>query len=288
MENNNSGVNVKIVSAIGVILAISIALNVVQFLDKLPPGKKRVLAENNLKLSSRIRNVQNELNKYKGLNAHLDDVVDEANKKIEKQEHKIYRLSADKEKAIKESEQLMTKINQLHEQYLDVIDSLLLEQQQNAAVQQTVNNLEEEINLLKERIGRATLFIADNEKVQAEKVRASGQKHPTALARKTTSLQVCFDLVENKIIKPGDYTMYMRVLSPEAIVLTDNNNSGKFMHPELNKKVDYTISKNIKYQNDKINVCINWDNPQSLKPGVYVVELFTEKQKLGTSTLTLK
>jgi hypothetical protein len=151
-----------------------------------------------------------------------------------------------------------------------------------------MSDLKEQIENLNKRIGVATLFVVDNELVQAQKIRANGQRHPTALARKATSVQVCFDFIENRVIKPGEYKVYMRILSPEAFVLMDDQNSGKFMHPMIKKKVDYTISKNINYQNEKLNTCITWDNQESISPGVYVVELFTDKQKLAISTFTLK
>lgn len=54
MENRKSGVSLKIVNTIGVILAISIALNVVQYFNKLPYGKKRLLAEKNIALNTCI------------------------------------------------------------------------------------------------------------------------------------------------------------------------------------------------------------------------------------------
>ena len=54
------------------------------------------------------------------------------------------------------------------------------------------------------------------------------------------------------------------------------------------KDAEFTKNEIVNYKNEKMNVCISFKSDKLLKPGLYLVELFTEKQKLGTTTFTLK
>ncbi len=59
-------------------------------------------------------------------------------------------------------------------------------------------------------------------------------------------------------------------------------------HPLINRDVNYSHNEVFEYKNKKVSKCIIWQVPESLNPGIYVVELFTDENMLSTGTFTIK
>jgi hypothetical protein len=94
--------------------------------------------------------------------------------------------------------------------------------------------------------------------------------------------------MDNKVTDPGMKDFYIRILTPNAEVLSDSDEPLTFMHPELKQKVVYSKEETINYKNQKTNICFKWVGTEKYIPGLYIVEVFTKENKLGTTTFTLK
>ncbi len=189
--------------------------------------KKKDFRQKNEQLVLAVDAAKVEVNRYKGISSKLDKVVKEANVKILEQEQKIKKLLNSNSSLKNENKEYSEQISEIKEKYLQTIDSLLLADGLNMALENAIENLEDEINKLNLKLGIASQFVADNVVVSPLKERLSGEFKETAMAKHTKAIRICFDIAENKITKKGNYQIYMRVLSPDARVLY-NVNEGRY------------------------------------------------------------
>src|SRR5262249_51578398 len=112
----------------------------------------------------------------------------------------------------------------------------------------------------------------------------------TALAKRTNKVQVCFDLLENKIAKAGDKTLYLRILTPDGKVMGNRSGgSSAFKKPGSDEEVMYSSMQTVTYNNTKQNVCLAYEEAERIYPkGNYTAEVYTDGSMSGTTTFILK
>lgn len=249
---------------------------------------KSILQDKNTQIIQKFETAKKEIKKFKGLSVKLDEVVQDATKKLEEKEQKIRILLNDKKLKEAENKKLLHEIDSIKEQYFDVIDSLLIAQQLNKTLNNTIASLNNRIDDLSTQLGYASRLDIENLSVTPVRKTFAGLESQTALAKRTIKIKVCFNVLDNKVTDPGMKDFYIRILTPDAKVLTYDEEPTTFMHPELKQKVIYTNVETINYKNQKTNICTTWKGTDDYKPGLYIVELFTKDNKLGTTTFTLK
>ena len=122
---------------------------------------------------------------------------------------------------------------------------------------------------------------------QAIKIRSNGKQMDTDKADKAEKIKACFVLSENQITTSGMKDIYFRIISPEGKVLTDENSAGKTFSYEGVVGI-YTMIRKVEYKNEALDVCIYWDVPNPLSPGLYIVELYLEEVQIGRTSYELK
>lgn len=99
------------------------------------------------------------------------------------------------------------------------------------------------------------------------------------------SLSVCFTLRENPIAAAGRKTVFMRVLRPDGLVITDSPdnvfNSGT-------ENLVYSAKRDVDYENQDIEMCIFLENNGDFVAGTSTVELYLEGNLIGKSTFSLR
>lgn len=249
---------------------------------------KQLLQDKNTQIIQKFETAKKEIKKFKGLSVKLDEVVKDATKKLEDKEQKIRILLNDKKLKEAENKRLMHEVDSIKEQYFDVIDSLLVAQQLNKTLNNTIASLNYRIDDLSAKLGYASRLDIENLTVTPIRKTFVNIETQTALAKRTVKVEVCFEVLDNKVTEPGMKHFYIRILTPDAKVLTDDEEAKTFMYPELNQKVIYTAEETINYKNQKTIICTIWTGTDEYKPGLYIVEIFTIDNKLGTTTFTLK
>lgn len=275
---------------LSVVLVLSLSLNAILILKRTEvfPTKKELYTENK-ELDQKVTRYGNELRKYKGLSAELDRAVQNAEQKINAKERQILAASREKRLTEKENQQLLAQIDSLQNRNLYLIDSLLVVQEENEVINSKINELEETIAGLNEKIGIAEALIADNIDVTPRKTNIFGNRNPTAMAKKVDELEVCFDILENRLAQSGKHNIYVVVTTPDAKVIVDGGGDAPtFEHPDHDKRAEYSKTESVQYENQTLNTCSSIQIPTNLKEGLYVVELFSEANKLGMTTFTLR
>lgn len=118
------------------------------------------------------------------------------------------------------------------------------------------------------------------------KEKGSGAYKETDRAGRATHIRSCFTIVENKISKAGNKTIYMRIITPEGGVLYSS--SSNMLSTEDGKSLIYSDKKTINYQNEAVDVCIFYKLTSEISKGDYIAELWCEGVKIGTNKFVLK
>ena len=290
MNENKSPEDNRIVKILSFILVLSLAGNAIFYINRTKtfPGKKELLNQN-ISLENQLNKTRNELNSFKGVSINIDEIITDAEKKIADKEKQIEVLRRDKNFKDKKNQILIHELDSLSEKYLDVIDSLLVERNKSRIINLKLESLEDIIANLNTKLGKASIITGDNIKVTPTKTANNGTSKITAIARKTDKIEVCIDLLANGLAKRGLTDVFFVVTSPEAKVIKGSNTNDLFFdHPDYKKQSECSSIESINYKNEKVNICTSIVIPETLKPGLYIVEAFTKDCKIGTTTFSLK
>ncbi|PCJ81964.1 MAG: hypothetical protein COA49_03090 [Bacteroidetes bacterium] len=189
-------------------------------------------------------------------------------------------------RAKKEAETLRT----IMKGYIATIDSV--NQLNNALTEENIamrNRVEEVQNLnekLEERQGNMEDIIAAGRVLQCTEISAvgvrilsSGRQRETSRADRTEMIKVCFKLLENKIAKPGDKLLHLKITQPNGGVLSSSEDDG------------FSASRSIDYANERLEACIFYtseDESLGLVAGAYMIEILEGDVVIGSINLDLR
>lgn len=116
--------------------------------------------------------------------------------------------------------------------------------------------------------------------------RSSGKQVDTDRAKKATQVKCCFTVGENLTARPGNKTLYLRVISPDGSVLPAAGGDNRFQFNGV--EGEYSAKRDIDYQNQPVEACIYWKAAGQLASGQYIVEVYESGGQVGTTSFNLK
>ena len=233
-----------------------------------------------------------ELEKFKGQNAVLDSTVNDANAKIDEFKARVAQLN----KSVKNKDELnqklqaeLAELRKLRDEYLDKIDSLMVSNQQLTVERNTLTTRVDSLSKnLESTVNTASVLRAEYIKSIAYKKKGNSKYTETAMAKRTNKIEVQFKVLENKIAKAGEKTVYMRITEPGGKVL-GNKSDGSGKMKAGGEDVLFTASTNIQYANATQDVTLNWEETErNFAPGTYSIEIYVDGTIAGLSSLVLK
>ncbi len=172
------------------------------------------------------------------------------------------------------------------EVYTSVIDSLVEGEQQKEKLISVQKNviltLEEEKEQLKDYLALGKLVFANSFEAQALDRRKSGNVI-TNKASKAEYVDVCFMLGENPIAENALMDIYIQVLGPDNNVVSDRG-SVEFGENLL----IYSHKIQVQYNKKNQEVCTAIYNKDEFKKGSYLISVFHQNRKLGTTEFSLQ
>ncbi|HLN20748.1 MAG TPA: hypothetical protein VK213_06645 [Bacteroidales bacterium] len=97
-------------------------------------------------------------------------------------------------------------------------------------------------------------------------------------------LRICFTLRANAIAAAGTRDVYMRVLRPDSLVIS---NSADNLFEYRGDKLIYSATRQVDYMNQDVEMCIFVDNNGDFVVGNYSVELYMDNNIIGQTTFAL-
>ncbi len=120
----------------------------------------------------------------------------------------------------------------------------------------------------------------------AIRLKSSGKQTDTDRASKTEMIKTCFTVLENKIAKQGEKVLYLRIIAPDGSILGGAQGSGQ---AEFDGEIqNYSIKRDIDYNNQEMDVCIFYSVNAELAKGDYKVFLYEGSNRIGSTDLVLK
>lgn len=287
---SNTGSSKRLITVLILLLIISICINVYLIFKYQKNSLSFIeLTVKKETLDKKFKDARDEINHYKGLSAGLDSIITEANRQITIKESEIQKLLSENALQELENQKWLEEIAIIKEKYLNTIDSLLVQKQINSKLNITIGSLEAKIVTLNKKLGSNEQFPIENLEVSPQKTTTFGNMNQTALAKKASEVQICYQVQPNMATPKGRKVIYIRIFDPNGHFLTEGDTKpGTFLHPEYNISVPYTLTDTIEYKNVVMDVCTKWKNPENYISGIYLVELYTEKNSIGTTTFTLR
>lgn len=234
-----------------------------------------------------------ELNKYKGINEHLDSLLVEANGKIDEQKARIQKLIRSEGNSTSLNKKLAAELEtlkKLRDEYLDKIDALMVE---NQRLKQDSTNLAANVETLTKNlettVTTASVLKSEYFKIASYKKRGNGKYTTTALSKRTNKLDVCFTLLGNAIAKGGEKNVYLRIVEPGGKVMGNRSAGSNSFKMANGEEVMFTNTVAVNYENKNVEQCISYEeNERVFTPGTYVVEVYVDGNLSGASSYVLR
>jgi DNA repair exonuclease SbcCD ATPase subunit len=256
--------------------------------------KVDTLVVERVNVEKELSDTKAELEKYRGISANLDSLLNEAQAKIEEQAKKIKDINSRE----KNMASLNTKLKQqladlqmLRDEYLGRIDSLLMANKQLVTEkEQLTSNVESLSKNLETTVATASVLKTEYIKVQSFKRKSSGKFVETAMAKRTHKLSVCFDVLDNKIAKQGDKTVYLKITEPGGKSVGNRSTGSNSFKTSAGEEIMYAATTTINYTGAKQNVCMNYEEQQDkmFPPGTYLIEVYIDGNLSGAGSYTLR
>jgi predicted nucleic acid-binding Zn-ribbon protein len=296
MEENNS----RRGNAIWVILLLlSVGLNVYQWINRTTivntfEQKVDTLVYERVNVEKELADSKAELEKYRGISSNLDSLLNEAQAKIDEQGKKIRQLGVTQKNSKELNEQLkkqLADLQSLRDEYLGRIDSLLmLNKQLTAEKEQLSTHVESLSKNLETTVATASVLKAEYLKVSSFKRRGNGKYTETALAKRTNKLDVCFDILDNKIAKKGEKNIYMKITEPGGKPVGNRATGSNVFKTSSGEEVMYASTKVIDFDGTKQNLCMSYEeqDDKMFAPGTYMVEIYIDGNLSGAASYVLR
>jgi len=125
-----------------------------------------------------------------------------------------------------------------------------------------------------------------NLKSEGVKISSSGKISTSTRARRIDKIRVCMTLGKNKLAKVGDKTIYVRVATPDDVLLTPQTDNTFVVDGE---RMEYSAKSQIYYEQESLDVCVFVDKFQyEFTKGVYLIAVYADGKFIGETEMMLK
>ena len=282
-----------------ILLILSVLLNVYQWQNhstsvNMYEQKVDTLVVERVNVEKELSDARAELEKYRGISANLDSLLNEAQAKIDEQSKKIKAIGA-KEKNMRtmnaQIQQQLADLRILRDDYLGRIDSLLMVNKQLVTDKEQLSG--QNITLsksLENTVATASVLKSEYIKVNSFKRKGNGKYVETALAKRTHKLEVCFDILDNQISKQGDKIVYLKITEPGGKPIGNRSTGSSSFKTSAGEEVLFASSSNINFTGAKQSLCMNYEEQEDKKfaPGTYKVEIYIDGNLSGAGSCMLR
>lgn len=123
----------------------------------------------------------------------------------------------------------------------------------------------------------------------AIRLRNNGKQVEISRAGRADMIKACFTIVENRIAKPGNKSLYMRIVDPDGKVLPSKDGELTYEFGEEGE-LQYSVMRTIDYNNAAMEVCIFYTIPDGfdLSKGDYKLYIYEGPIQIGLIDLGLR
>lgn len=306
MENNQGGGNKKVYIAIIVLLiliniaAIVLLLNEKKDKNDINTSKIELKAEYD-SLTTTMDQKLVELEQFKGKNAELDSMIVNQQAEIEKQKTQIQSMLAKGNFDKKELAKAKAAIAQYEASIAELqkkVEELTKQNQelttQNEQLSTDLNNekattsqLSDANKGLSKKVELGSLLQLQKLTVEGIKKKGSGKEVTVNKAKTTESLKITFETGENKVLEPGNLSLFIRVINPKGETISVADQGSGTMKSSNGETVQYSKKADFEWSQSNKKIVVYWSqNVQAA--GTYKVEVYQSGYVVGKGEVVLK
>jgi len=301
MEEQKSGLNIKIITGILAVLLVATAGFAYKFYSDGEEVKTELTNEKialNKEKDVVLADLQEMVDRYDGViadNDLKDTELNDARDKIESLMNDIRSKKA----TIASLSRFRTEVLKLREERnflfaqndsLRIDNGLLVRRVDStnyALVKQKgiKDSLFMENDKLAKRIKKGSALNVDGLKAVGVIQRSSGKLVENSKARRVDKIRVCYTIPTNKLTGKGNKKLFVQVLDPSGVVLGAN----KEYRFSKGKRLTYSTISKFHYDKTELDVCENIDpSEDKFEPGDYKVSIYDKTQLLTETVVNLK
>ena len=228
-----------------------------------------VIQLRNSEIQQQVTQIRNLLSKGKVTQSQLRN----ATKQIVAFKQQVARLTA-------EIEELSTQ-----NQYLKD-ENYVMQKQIDAEKEINKKITDENTELTKKVKVGSRIFLSKMEVLPMRESLIGGFKTTDRLA-KTDKIQFNCVLGNNDLAKQGDMTLFFQVITPNKSTLVSSNSTSGTFNSDGGERM-YTIKKIVNFQNKNEKVSFSLPKTDGMSEGTYVVNVFSQFNKMGTTKFILR
>ncbi len=296
-KKNNSG---KIFLILSILLFLTcgyllkLYLDQKELLEQVTAEKNEVISEKDL-VKMELEKMLKEYELLETDNEELKAEIEAEKEKIKDLLDKIDRYKYSLYKAKKEADRLREILKQKYEEIdsLNTANKILKQENQQITQELTTQKTQnEELSQVNEelttKVNVASRLKTINTQAYAIKIKKSNNtSKPVTRASKADKIRIKFTILKNEVTPPGKKWIYVRILGPDGKVLAEGN-SDEYKFEFNGVKGLYSIKKQIDYQNEEIQVQMDWAKINDFLPGEYNIEIYESGVDIGRTKLELK
>lgn len=244
-----------------------------------------------------MQNLQDLATEYDSLMTDNDSINEEMLAQKERVDQLLAEAKGNKWSIYKLKKEAST-LREIMKGYVRTIDSLNTEnielRAENLDVTQKLGAKESENNKLKEtkaslenKVRLGAKLAALDMVTYAQRVRKNNIHKETTRADKAEKIKTCFTIDKNEVIEPGKKMVFLRIITPAGTVLAERSDNNHMFTFEGTKGL-YSVTKEVNYENQELDLCMYWDVTDALSPGEYLIKAYVDGLEIGGTSLILK
>ena len=251
--------------------------------------------ENNLRseLDDIIEQFDNSRDEIDNLNIDLDEKQSEIN--ILKSEIRdLLNIKHD----LKEAKKKIVTLQNISKKYFAQVDSLLGETEKQRGVidsltlenKEIINkntDLNQKNTDLNTRLDVGSILEIFEIEIDKLKYGSHGQERKVIKTKNIQVLRCCFKISANSIAKAENKSVYIQYISPKGKLLQSSSTPEKSIFVYEDTTIQATTYSEFNYQNNEIELCVDWERRDILETGKYKILFFIEGTLVGKSSFKL-
>jgi myosin heavy subunit len=303
MENNKSGAGNAIKLGIIVVLllicggAIYMLVSENKVNDSLT-ADKAALQQSLNSLNDTLNEKKAELEQMKGKNESLDSIIVIREAQIDKQKGEIAALLSKEKLTVEELDKAKQMINQDEaavsdfQKQLDDLNQKNKElMNQNAQLSTDLTTEKKTSAQLNEKnknlFTKGSLLQLKNLTIEGIKKKKNDKEVVEKKAKKVESLKISFETGENKVLEPGNLSLYIRIINPKGEVISVSEHGSGTIKAATGTEIQYTKKVDTDWDQTNKKVDVYWTQDIN-NAGVYTVEVYQNGYVIGNGSTELK
>lgn len=192
-------------------------------------------------------------------------------------------------------------LRKIQQSYVDQLDSLYtankeLKQELDVAHQQIDQKTQQTRKLSKEK-EHLTKIVETGAILKAYNVNGTTfhlkgktkREAETYKARRVDRVKIRFTVGENPLAQPGKRFVYVRIARPDGLIISKGKGD-EYSFDAGGTRLQYSMKKEIDYQNKSINVELNWDKQTNTPAmiGKYHIAIYLDGKMIGQNQFILE